>query len=152
MRCPLCQFDDTRVIDSRPAERQTAIRRRRECPSCDHRFTTYERIEAALMVRKRSGRLEPFMADKLHRGVSSALADRPVPVGAVDRLVDAIESEAGAAGAVVTSEDLGRMVLEHLRELDEVAYLRFASVYKDFRAVEDFERELAELESVNPID
>lgn len=146
MQCPVCRSSDTRVIDSRPAEGLTAIRRRRNCPDCDHRFTTYERAEAVLTVLKRDGRRQPFSAEKLRRGIDAALADRSVAAGAVDRLVDDIELEARAAGPQVASDTLGRMVLEHLRSLDEVAYLRFASVYKGFEAAEDFERELAAFE------
>lgn len=145
MRCPACGFDDTRVVDSRPANAGAAIRRRRECTQCGARFTTYERHAVAVMVRKRNGLLEPFDPAKVRRGVESALADRPVPVGTLDDLVSRVESMASAAGEV-TSEQIGHEVLAGLREADEVAYLRFASVYKEFEGARDFEREMAALE------
>lgn len=147
MQCPQCSHPDSRVIDSRPAENGASIRRRRVCEACAYRFSTYERPVTALMVLKRSGRTEPFDPDKLRRGISSALADRPVPVGAVDDLVDSVEAVVRARGGPTPTEMLGTLVLERLRGLDEIASLRFASVYKDFRDVEDFERELAELEA-----
>lgn len=146
MNCPFCGSADTRVVDSRPAEQGRAIRRRRECESCGDRFTTYERTESLLMVRKRSGRTEPFRTDKLRRGLESALADRPVGAGTLDALVDTIETELRALGTVVSSDEIGRQVLDRLRDLDEVAYLRFASVYKEFEGAQDFEREMAALE------
>lgn len=147
MQCPQCAHPDSRVIDSRPAENGASIRRRRVCEACAYRFSTYERPVAALIVLKRSGRTEPFDPDKLRRGISSALADRPVPVGAVDELVDSVEAVVRSRSGPTSTEMLGTLVLERLRSLDEIASLRFASVYKDFRDVEDFERELAELEA-----
>ena len=146
MRCPLCGADDTRVIDSRPAEAGHAIRRRRECETCQDRFTTYERSDVAMQVRKRSGRLEPFMADKLRRGIESALADRPVSDAQRREITLSIEQSLRALGSPVGSDDVGRLVLEHLRDVDEVAYLRYASVYKEFQGARDFEREMATLE------
>jgi transcriptional repressor NrdR len=147
MQCPQCSNPDSRVIDSRPAESGAAIRRRRVCEACSYRFSTYERAIAKLMVLKRDGRTEPFDAEKLRRGIESALADRPVEEGAVDTLVEQIEAGVRAGGGPTPTDVLGRLVLDRLRGLDEVASLRFASVYKDFRDVEDFERELAELEA-----
>ncbi|MGF1665450.1 MAG: transcriptional regulator NrdR [Acidimicrobiia bacterium] len=147
MQCPQCAHPDSRVIDSRPAESGTSIRRRRVCESCAYRFSTYERAVPTLTVLKRSGRTEPFDPDKLRRGIESALADRPVPEGAVHALLVQIEVAVRSAAVPTPTEVLGRMVLERLRSLDEIASLRFASVYKDFRDVEDFERELAELEA-----
>ena len=148
MLCPSCGTPDTRVIDSRPAEGGRAIRRRRECEGCGHRFTSYERLEPQLMVRKRNGRLEAFSATKLATGLSAALADRPVSGSDVETLVAEIEDSIRAAGArQVTSDEIGRKALERLKTLDEVAYLRFASVYKGFQDAADFEREMAELES-----
>ncbi len=145
MRCPVCGADETRVIDSRPAEAGASIRRRRVCASCGNRFTTYERGTPLLMVRKRNGRLEPFSSEKLNAGVMAALADRPVPKEAVADLVEEVELSAAAGGGPVASEEIGRLVLEALRQLDSVAYLRFASVYKDFQDAEDFGREMAAL-------
>lgn len=121
------------------------------CNDCAARFTTYERVVAVRMVRKRNGRLEPFDAEKLRRGVESALADRSVSRRAVDELVSSVEDAVLASTGPVESDRIGRMVLDGLRRLDEVAYLRFASVYRDFQGVGDFERALAELgeEAVN---
>lgn len=146
VRCPICGAGDTRVIDSRPADQGAAIRRRRACVECGHRFTTYERGAPVLLVRKRDGRIEPFAPQKLYRGVEAALANRPVQAGALADLLDEIEAAAIAQGAPMDSEDIGRLVLDGLRVLDEVAYLRFASVYKGFQDAEDFGREVAALE------
>lgn len=147
MRCPNCHAEDTRVIDSRPVDENTAIRRRRSCPECDHRFTTYERPMVVLVVRKRNSRLEAFSAEKLRRGVSSALAGRPVRNDFVDELVETVEFAAMDAAGPIESSRIGQIVLEQLRSVDEVAYLRFASVYKEFQAGADFERELAQMET-----
>lgn len=146
MRCPLCATEDTRVIDSRPAEDGAAIRRRRECFACGERFTTFERSAVGATVVKRSGVRESFDREKMRRGLESALADRPVPVGGIDAIVRRVEVSARGGSGVVTSDELGRAVLEELRELDEVAYLRFASVYKEFQGASDFEREVAALD------
>lgn len=146
MLCPSCGASETRVIDSRPVESGGAIRRRRECESCRHRFTTYERLEPQLVVRKRNGRLEAFSAPKLTSGVSAALADRSVSGSDVEQLVSEVEQTLRSEGPQVTSEQIGREVLDRLRRLDEVAYLRFASVYKEFQGAADFEKEMAELD------
>lgn len=146
MRCRFCDADDTRVVDSRPAEGGAAIRRRRACEQCGNRFTTYERPEAAVMVRKRDGSLEPFSPEKMLAGVGSALADRPVAPDALEALVADIEAHVHQQGAEVTSDEIGQAVLAGLRSLDEVAYVRFASVYKGFEGASDFEREVASLE------
>ncbi len=147
MRCPECHSADTRVIDSRPADEATAIRRRRSCGDCRNRFTTYERYDASLMIRKRSGNVEPFDPAKLTAGVGAALADRPISATEVSDLVMEVEHAIKGLGPIVESEVIGRAVLDRLRTLDEVAYLRFASVYKEFQGTEDFEREMAALES-----
>ena len=147
MLCPMCGVEDTRVIDSRPADQGTSIRRRRACAACGHRFTTYERGVPVLLVRKRNGRLEPFSPQKLHRGVAAALADRPVSAAAIAELLDDVEAATTNHGGPMTSESIGRLVLDGLRVLDEVAYLRFASVYKDFQAAGDFGREVAALKA-----
>lgn len=149
MRCPLCATEDTRVIDSRPAEDGGAIRRRRECLVCGERFTTFERPVIVATVVKRSGRSEAFDREKIRRGLEFALADRPVPEGTVDDIVARIEASARAGSALVTSEELGKAVLAELRDVDEVAYLRFASVYKEFQGAGDFEREAAALDQRN---
>lgn len=148
MRCPECQAADTRVIDSRPADEGVSIRRRRLCEGCQTRFTTYERSERVLMVRKRSGALEEFDASKLSAGLGAALADRPASANQVASLVSAVERTIRDRGGVVDSEQIGLVVLDRLRALDEVAYLRFASVYKEFQGAEDFEREMAALDSL----
>ncbi len=147
MLCPACGASETRVIDSRPAESGASIRRRRECDVCGHRFTTYERLEPQLVVIKRTGRSEPFSPPKLASGISAALADRPVSGSDVEIVVEDLEEQIRASGRQITSEEIGRLVLARLRDLDEVAYLRFASVYKDFQDAADFEKEMAELES-----
>jgi transcriptional repressor NrdR len=147
MLCPVCGAPSTRVIDSRPAETGQSIRRRRECEECRHRFTTYERLEPQLMVRKRNGRLEPFSTAKLAAGISAALADRPVSGSSIERLAEEVEASVRRGGSQVSSVDIGVEVLERLRSIDEVGYLRFASVYKEFQDAADFEKEVAALES-----
>ena len=147
MHCPVCRHDDTKVIDSRPADEGSAIRRRRSCPECSYRFTTYERLEGApLMVLKRSGGRQPFDRAKVADGIRSACKGKPVPDEMVDELAEAVEDDVrleAAAGKDVTSSLVGHCVLERLRTVDEVAYMRFASVYKNFDDASDFRRELA---------
>lgn len=147
MHCPVCKHDDTKVIDSRSTEDGSAIRRRRSCPECTFRFTTYERLESVpLMVLKRSGVREPFDRAKVVHGVRSACKGRPVEDEQIDALAEAVEDDmrlAQVAGTEITSSTVGHAVLEHLRELDKVAYVRFASVYKNFDDTSDFSRELA---------
>lgn len=132
------------MVDSRVAEDGRAIRRRRECETCQQRFTTFERVEnAPLLVAKRSGAKQPFDREKLIGGVRKACKNRPVAPEALERLADDIVETLRLEGrSVVSTADLGRDVLERLRDIDEVAYLRFASVYKDFKELDDFEREL----------
>lgn len=143
VQCPACASLEDKVVDSRQADDGEAIRRRRECLGCGRRFTTYERLEeAALVVVKCSGQRQPFDRAKVIAGVRAAAKNRPVPVAAMEALATAIEEEARLRGPEVRSETLGRAVLEHLRALDAVAYMRFASVYKGFADVEDFEREV----------
>ena len=146
MKCPVCAAEDTRVIDSRPSDGGTAIRRRRECTQCGHRFTTYERSVSVITVRKRNGTVEDFDPRKIRRGVESALADRPVPADTIDRIVGRVEALAAAEGPQLEADAIGRVVLAGLRDADKVAYLRFASVYKEFQGARDFEREMAALE------
>lgn len=145
MRCPLCDADDTRVVDSRPSEGGSAIRRRRECMRCGHRFTTYERASVALMVRKRDGRTEPYDGRKVVRGLEITLADRPVSQADVAAIVSSVEEAARRAGSEISADEIGRRVLDGLRDLDEVAYLRFASVHKEFQGARDFHREMETL-------
>jgi transcriptional repressor NrdR len=146
MNCPLCATEDTRVVDSRPSDGGATIRRRRECTTCGHRFTTYERYALFITVRKRDGLIEDFDPAKIRRGVESALADRPVPPDTIAKILARVEATAAADGPEVAADAIGREVLAGLREADEVAYLRFASVYKDFQGAQDFEREMAALE------
>jgi transcriptional repressor NrdR len=146
MRCPFCQADDDKVVDSRPGDDGAAVRRRRECLVCGRRFTTQERIvELPLMVVKRSGQREPFERRKLEGGIERAVAGSPVDRRAVEALAADVEEEARAAGAEVSSQRLGLGVLDRLRALDPVSYLRFASVYQGFETPADFERAALEL-------
>jgi transcriptional repressor NrdR len=132
------------VVDSRPAQDGQAIRRRRECDSCGRRFTTFERSEAvALRVIKRDGSKEPYDRVKVTSGVEKAIKNRPVTEEQVSRLAERVERKLRRKGPEVTTQEVGIEILSQLRRLDEVAYVRFASVYKDFQEVSDFERELA---------
>ena len=146
MRCPICAGVPTRVIDSRPSEAARSVRRRRVCSCCQHRFTTYERVGTAASVRKRDGSLQAFDGLKVRAGLEKAVADRQVPPGAIEAIVGGIEARAAEVGTEISSDEIGRLVLAGLRRIDEVAYLRFASVYKEFEGAGDFEREMAALE------
>ena len=144
MHCPFCRSTDTRVLDSRVAEDGSAIRRRRTCPSCEKRFTTVEQMQ--LTVLKRNGCSEPFNRDKAVSGVRKALKGRPVSEDDLAKLGQTVEDTLRAGGwAEVPAHEVGMAILEPLRELDEVAYLRFASVYKAFDSADDFESEIATL-------
>ena len=147
MRCPSCNSLDTQVKDSRPAEDSAVIRRRRVCMACNFRFTTFERVQLReLVVIKRNGRRVPFDRDKLLRSVQIALRKRPVEPERIDQLVSKIVRELESQGeSEVSSETIGEMVMESLRALDDVAYVRFASVYRNFREAKDFEAVLDEL-------
>jgi transcriptional repressor NrdR len=149
MYCPSCRADDTKVIDSRVADEGCAIRRRRHCPQCSYRFTTYERLEELpLTVMKSSGGRELFDRNKVIAGVRAACKGRPVTAEQIETLSEAVEDEARLHGNEVSSAIVGLAVLNHLRQLDEVAYLRFASVYKNFDAARDFARELQLLQKM----
>jgi transcriptional repressor NrdR len=142
VRCPACSSLDDKVVDSRLADDGGAIRRRRECLACGRRFTTFERMEEApLTVVKRSGDREPFSRSKIVAGMQSAAKNTPVTVLQMEELAAELEEAIRSRGGQATAEEIGQSVLERLRELDEVAYLRFASVYKGFTDVGDFERE-----------
>ncbi len=142
MHCPFCGHNDSRVLDSRPADDGTAIRRRRCCPACNRRFTTVE--TAVLMVQKRSGATEPFSRDKVIAGVRKACQGRPVSDDDLALLGQRVEEAVRATGrGVLPAHDVGLAILQPLRELDEVAYLRFASVYKGFTSLADFVTEIA---------
>lgn len=147
MRCPFCSSDNTQVKDSRPGEDNTAIRRRRICTDCGGRFTTFERVQLReLTVVKRSGRRVPFDRDKLTRSVQVALRKRNVDPERVDRLVSGIVRQLESSGeAEVASDQVGHLIMERLKELDDVAYVRFASVYRNFREAKDFAALLGEL-------
>jgi len=146
VRCPYCRANDDKVVDSRLADESAAIRRRRECLACGRRFTTYERIEeVALAIRKRSGVVAPFDRAKLLAGIERAAHGRMEPE-AIETVVAEIEEELRGLGAEVGSDRVGLAVLERLRAVDPVAYLRFASVYKGFEDLADFEREVGELQ------
>ena len=144
MRCPQCGERETRVVDSRDLDDSATIRRRRECAACATRFTTYERIEAArLVVVKRDGTRQEFDRDKLASGLRKALTRRPVPDGSAEAAADAIEAELRSAGASeIASSRVGAMAMAALRGIDQIAYIRFASVYQSFEDLEDLKREV----------
>ena len=150
MKCPYCESSQSKVTDSRDADQ--GIRRRRECLSCGRRFTTHEQVRLpALLVEKRDGRRQDFSRDKLLAGVDMACVRRPIPRRDVERLVDDIETELQRLGSgIVKSRDLGLLVLERLRPLDEVAYMRYASVYYDFQDAADFEERARTLREGHP--
>ncbi len=147
MRCPFCNCDDTQVKDSRSSEDNTAIRRRRVCADCGGRFTTFERVQLReLVVLKKSGRKVPFDRDKLARSVSVALRKRPVDEARIERMVSGIVRQLEASGEQeVEAGAIGHLVMEGLKGLDDVAYVRFASVYRDFDKASDFRTILGEM-------
>ncbi|WP_181349793.1 transcriptional regulator NrdR [Thalassobacillus sp. CUG 92003] len=147
MKCPNCQYKSTRVLDSRPIEEGRAIRRRRECEACDFRFTTFERIEEVpLIVVKKEGTREEFSREKLMRGLIKACEKRPVALEELETITLEVEKELRNRGvSEVQSEDIGEMVMQHLSKVDEVAYVRFASVYRQFKDINVFIDELKDL-------
>lgn len=150
MRCPFCRHPDSRVVDSREADEGAAIRRRRACQSCGRRFTTVE--ESCLVVVKRSGAREPFSRAKVLAGVRKACQGRPVDEDALALLAQQVEEAVRAGGvAEIPAHEVGLAVLSPLRHVDEVAYLRFASVYRSFDSLEDFEAEIARLRRGHPL-
>ncbi|MDD2325149.1 MAG: transcriptional regulator NrdR [Alphaproteobacteria bacterium] len=140
MRCPFCGFEDTQVKDSRPSEDNAAIRRRRFCPNCDARFTTFERVQLReLVVVKNDGTKKPFDRDKLARSMRIALRKRPVDEEKLEQLINALVRQMETTGdGEMSTREIGEMVMETLRRLDHVAYVRYASVYRDFRSPADF--------------
>ena len=140
MRCPFCGHDESQVKDSRPSEDGAAIRRRRLCPMCGGRFTTFERVQLReLIVVKKSGRREPFDRDKLERSINHALRKRPVEPERVERVINSIVRQLESSGeSDIPSDVIGELVMEALATLDQVAYVRFASVYRNFREAKDF--------------
>ena len=149
MRCPFCGFFDSKVTNSREAD--SGIRRRRECRKCGVRFTTYERVQStALMVSKQDGRREEFNREKLVGGLRKACAKRPIPSRTIDKMVEDIEAELNHLGhGEVPSSNIGEMVMERLRKVDRVAYIRYASVYRDFQDIESFEQAVKDLREGN---
>ena len=154
MRCPFCGNTDTQVKDSRPAEDHVAIRRRRFCPACGGRFTTYERVQLRdLTVIKKTGKREDFDRDKLARSIRIALQKRPVEPERVDQMISGIVRRLESMGdADIPSDTIGQIVMETLARIDTVAYVRFASVYKNFQEADDFEDFVAELRPAPPAD
>ena len=146
MRCPFCGHDESQVKDSRPSEDGAAIRRRRMCPSCEGRFTTFERVQLReLTILKRSGRRTPFERDKLARSVAIAIRKRPIEPERVERMISAIVRQLESMGETeLPSSTIGELMMKHLKQLDDVAYVRYASVYRDFRETQDFARFLGE--------
>jgi len=139
MRCPFCAHENSQVKDSRPSEDGAAIRRRRQCEACGARFTTFERVQLReVTVVKKDGKREPFDRDKLSRSISIACRKRDIPADRVDRLISSIQRQLETRGEEVTTSQIGEAVMDGLRALDHVAYIRFASVYKDFSEPGDF--------------
>ncbi len=147
MRCPFCMHMDSKVLDSRQTEEGASIRRRRECTACGRRFTTYERLdEVPLMVVKKDGRREPFARAKILNGILRACEKRPISLQTIEEVVDKIEKQVRAnLDQEVSSGAIGEMVMDHLRELDDVAYVRFASVYRQFKDLDRFIEEVQQL-------
>src|SRR6201996_2942086 len=148
MRCPFCGHDDTQVKDSRPSDDNSSIRRRRHCPACGGRFTTFERVQLReLIVTKKNGRRETFEREKLERSLSHALRKRPVEAERIDRMVTGIVRRLESMGEnEIQGSMIGELVMQALQSLDKVAYVRFASVYRNFRETKDFENLIGELE------
>ncbi len=144
MVCPFCNAEDTAVVDSRKNVDGDAIRRRRECTACNTRFTTYEKSEIDLIVKKRNGNLEEFQYEKLFNGVENAFGGQELSDKQLKNLVETIYLDLKKHGKRIESKDIGETVLSHLKDTNEVAYLRFASVYKEFSDISDFEKEAAE--------
>ena len=143
MRCPWCGRENDRVVDSRLSEGGSAIRRRRECLACKRRYTTFERVEElGLSVVKRDGSKEPYDREKVVAGISKAIKNRPVTAAQVQNVASRVEERLRRKGPTVTTQEVGLEVLQALAKVDQVAYMRFASVYKDFQQITDFEKEL----------
>lgn len=147
MKCPFCGNDEDKVVDSRPSDEGSAIRRRRECISCNARFTTYEKIEnLPLVVIKKDGTRQPFDRDKLISGIMKACEKRPITTEQIEKLVNSIEAQSqNSLKREITSQEIGEMAMERLKLIDEVAYVRFASVYRQFKDVNSFLEELNQM-------
>ena len=154
MKCPNCEGNDDRVVDSRPSEDGSSIRRRRECLVCGSRFTTYERVESVpLMVIKKDGSRQPFDRQKLLIGIMKSCEKRPVTTQQIEQLIDQVERAAGnALKREITTSEIGELVLKQLRKIDEVAYIRFASVYRAFGDISSFFKEISSLLQNDSID
>tara|TARA_B100001250_G_scaffold390149_1_gene389859 strand:+ start:70 stop:534 length:465 start_codon:yes stop_codon:yes gene_type:complete len=152
MRCPYCNYSDTQVKDSRPTEDNAVIRRRRSCPQCGARFTTFERVQLRdLMVKKRDGKKVEFDRDKLARSVIIAFRKRPVDSERIEKMITGIVRTLESSGeSEILSSDIGEMVMDTLSEIDQVAYVRFASVYRNFREARDFEKFVGDLKEDFP--
>ena len=151
MKCPNCGYEEDKVLESRPSSDKKSIRRRRECLKCSGRFTSYERVEeATLMVIKRDGRREPYKREKIHAGIVKACEKRPVSMDSIEDILDEVEKGLREISTrEVESKTIGELAMERLQQVDEVAYVRFASVYRQFQDVSDFVREVKELSSVS---
>ncbi|MFA5696109.1 MAG: transcriptional regulator NrdR [Bacilli bacterium] len=147
MKCPECGYLDSKVLDSRPSEEGNTIRRRRECDKCHHRFTTYEKIEEyPIMVVKKNNVRQPFSREKVMNGLLRACEKRPISVEQIEEVVNQVEQELkNTLKKEVTSSDIGELVMKYLKELDEIAYVRFASVYRQFKDISVFVKEVNEL-------
>jgi len=147
MRCPYCNFGETKVMETREAEDSDVTRRRRECLKCKKRFTTYERVEMVeLRVVKKNGDIEGFDRNKVLRGIVKACEKRPIKIEKIHKVVDDIESELRKQESTeIASKDIGKLIMEKIKELDQVAYIRFASVYREFKDIKEFEKELKKI-------
>lgn len=154
MRCPYCASSNNGVLESRESEDGASLRRRRECGSCQKRFTTYERIEGVdLKVMKKDGSLEDFDREKVKRGLIKATWKRPVTLEQIDAIVDEVEKKLRVrTGITVRSYEIGKLVINRLKRLDALGYLLFASVYRDFAGIDDFEKEIQELKKLKPLE
>ncbi len=147
MKCPFCGYKETNVIDSRESSDGLVVRRRRECPKCKRRFTTYERVETNIVVVKKDGRREQFDRQKILNGIIKACEKRPISMEQMEDVVNKIENALRLKGNEVSSKYIGKMIMKELKKLDKIAYIRFASVYKEFKDVEDFKKEFNKLSS-----
>lgn len=150
MRCPQCQFDDTKVLESRMSQDGRSVRRRRSCIQCNYRFTTYEKEEEfVFQIRKRDGRIEPYQREKAIRSIQLACQKRPVTIDQIEAMLLRLERKIQEEGErVIPSQKLGQLILQSLHDMDRVAYVRFASVYKDFQSPEQFVHELSALQTL----
>lgn len=148
MRCPICAFEDTKVLESRLSDGGRSVRRRRNCINCNHRFTTYEKEEIIVFsILKKDGRTEPYQREKLFRSIQTACQKRPVTYDQIDALIARLEKQIQESGdRVVPSQKIGDLIMESLHDLDKVAYVRFASVYKDFKDPSEFMQEIRSLD------